>query len=128
MLLIRHYVGASRLEGAGLFCADAIAEGTVIWRYDSPFLVKLSNAELQALPEPMREAVWKYSFRRRGAQRLHDGVYFCADDARFMNHSDTPNTRWRPETDDYVAATDLPAHTELTCDYRDFCEPDEIGF
>jgi len=27
-----------------------------------------------------------------------------------------------------VAATDLPAGSELTCDYRDFCEPEDCEF
>lgn len=128
MLLIRHYVAGSRLQGAGLFCAEPVNKGQVVYRYDARFVVVIPDEELRAMPEAMQEAVLKYSFRRRGDKRLTGAVYFCADDARFMNHADRPNTIWVPQTDEYVAAQDLPAHTELTCDYRDFCEPEEFAW
>ena len=42
----------------------------------------------------------------------------CVDDARFLNHSDTPNVLG----DEWIstAAIDLPPRTELTLDYRSF--------
>ena len=76
----------------------------------------------------MRETVLKYSYRGRGSRRLTGAMYYCADDSRFMNHAAAPSTLWQPQADVYVAARDLPAGTELTCDYADFCEPQDCEF
>ncbi len=37
MLLINNYVGKSEIEGVGVFAAEPIAQGTVIWRFDDDF-------------------------------------------------------------------------------------------
>lgn len=128
MMLVRHYVGASRVAGAGLFCAEPLARGTPVYRYDERFLIAIPDTELAAMPEAMREAVLRYSFRGRGAARHAAAVWFCADDSRFMNHADTPTTVWDETQQAYLAASDLPAHTELTCHYLDFCEPEDLDF
>lgn len=128
MLLVRHYVGASTVAGAGLFCAEALSRGTRVYEYDPRFLIEISQAELARLPEAMREAVLRYSFRGRGATRLPHSVWYCADDSRFMNHADRPTTVWDEAQQAYLASADLPAGTELTCHYLDFCEPEDLEF
>jgi hypothetical protein len=128
MLLIRHYVGVSGVAGAGLFCSEALPRGTRIYEYDPRFLIEISQAELARLPEAMREAVLRYSFRGRGAKRLTGSVWYCADDSRFMNHADPPSTVWDEAAQAYLASADLPAHSELTCHYLDFCEPEDLDF
>ena len=128
MMLVPHYVDRSPIAGLGLYCATDLSAGTVIYRHDERFVVIIRNEELAAMPEAMQESVLRYSYRSRGARRLSNALYYCADDARFMNHADDPSTRWRPETDDYVTTRDLPAGSELSCDYRDFCEPEDCDF
>ena len=47
----------------------------------------------------------------------------CADDARFMNHSDRPNTHSGTDERGYVttiASRDIRAGEEITCDYYEF--------
>lgn len=128
MILVAHYVDRSPIEGLGLYTASALRAGDPVYAYDPRFVIVLTDHEVRSLPEPMREAVLRYSYRGRGAQRLSGAMYYCADDARFMNHADRPTTLWREDDGVYVAATDLPAGSELTCDYRDFCEPEDCEF
>jgi SET domain-containing protein len=128
VILVPHYVGASAIQGVGLFCAQALQPGQVVYRYDYRFVQVISQVEIDALPPPMRESVLKYSYRGRGAQRLSGAYWFCVDDGRYMNHSVTPNCVWSDAADAYLAAAELPADTELTCDYRDFCEPGDLDF
>ena len=51
--------------------------------------------------------------------RLHRFI-LCCDDARFINHHDTPNLRVDFEADSHgvdIAARDIAAGEELTIDY-----------
>lgn len=56
----------------------------------------------------------------------------CADDARFFNHADTPNTHCveDPEDEDTanVASRDIQAGEELNVDYREFDTHPFYGF
>ena len=46
-------------------------------------------------------------------------LFLDADEGRFMNHADQPNTDFRG-ADFGIALRDIPAGEELTCDYREF--------
>jgi len=128
MILVPHYVDRSAIEGLGLYSTLPLKAGQPVYRHDWRFVMVISEAEVRELPEPMQQAVLKYSYRGRGPQRLSGAMYYCADDARFMNHADEPSTLWREAENLYVAARDLPAGAELSCDYRDFCEPQDCEF
>ncbi|HEX4872110.1 MAG TPA: SET domain-containing protein [Nevskiaceae bacterium] len=123
MILFPHYVAASAIEGVGLFTRVALAAGTPLYRCDARFLTVIGDGEIAALPPAMREAMSKYTYRGRGPHRLQGARYYGLDDSRFMNHSDAPNSRWVAEQELYVAACDIPAGSEITCDYREFTEP-----
>jgi len=128
MLTIPHYVAQSSISGCGLFCSNEIKRGEVIFKYDYRFVMLISDAEINSLNDGMREAILKYSYRGIGKDRLNGAVYYCIDDSRFMNHSDQPNTQWIPTDEIYVAISDIPADSELTCNYSDFCESGEYCF
>lgn len=128
MLTIKHYVAPSSIAGVGLFCAEEIKKGQVIFKYDYRFVFLISDSEIESLPEGMKDAVLKYSYRGIGKDRLTRAVYYCIDDSRFMNHSDSPNTIWMAGDDTYVAACNIKRDMELTCNYSDFCEAGEYCF
>ncbi len=128
MLHVAHYVSASSIAGVGLFSAQPIAAGTLVYTCDPRTLRVLHDRELQELPPTLRERMLNYCYRGRGPHRLADAWYFCIDDSRFFNHADRPNCRWLAESECYVAAVDIAAGTELTCDYFDFCEPDDVPY
>lgn len=128
MLLIRHHVGASKISGCGLFTSEPLHKGQSIYEFDYRFVQVIADSEIELMPSAMREAVYKYSYRGKGKDRLVGAVYFCADDSRFMNHEDNPSTIWINDKNIYIAARDLPENSELTCDYSDFCEKDDLCF
>lgn len=128
MMTIRHYVAKSLISGCGLFCLEPLQKGQIVYRFDYRFVMIISNDEVDSLNVGMRESILKYAYRGTGKDRLTGAVYYCIDDSRFMNHSPTPNTQWLDDSETYIATADIPAHTELTCDYADFCEPGEYCF
>lgn len=128
MLHIPHYVGTSAIAGVGLFTAIDLAAGQLIYTCDPRTLHILRDAELDALPAGVQDSWRRYLYRGRGKDRLADGWYYCSDDARFFNHAAPANCRWVEARECYVAARDLPAHSELTCDYFEFCEPADVPY
>lgn len=114
MLLVKTYLAESEIDGIGLFAAEDIAKGTTIWRFDERIDRKFSKAERDALPEPAYSYVQKYSYPAFVGSDVH---YLDGDHARFMNHSDTPNTDCEVDT---VAIRDIQAGEELVCDYQQF--------
>jgi len=114
MLLVKTYLAESPIEGIGLFAAEDIAKGTTIWRFDERFDRKFSKAERDALPEPAYTFVQKYSYPESVGS---DVYYLDGDHARFMNHSNTPNTDCETDT---IATRDIRAGEELLCDYHQF--------
>ena len=127
MILIRHFVAPSSVEGVGLFTLEDIQKDQPVYQFDWRFVMLISSAELAEMPEAARESILKYSYRGRGAHRLSGAFYYCADDSRFFNHSDTPNCKWVEGDELYIASTFIPANTELTCDYREFVDPSDLG-
>jgi SET domain-containing protein len=111
MLRVPTRLGVSPIHGIGLFAAAPIAAGTVIWEYDPHFDLSFTEEHLARLGEPARMQVDKYSYFDSSV----GAFVLCGDDGRFMNHSSTPNTA---EVDGLtLAARDIPAGEELTCDY-----------
>jgi uncharacterized protein len=112
MLKVRTRIAISPIHGIGLFAAEPIAADTVIWQYDPPFDVAFTLELLAALAAPARERVEKYSYFE---QQL--GAYvLCGDDARFMNHSATPNTAELTGMRT-VTARAIAEGEEIVCDY-----------
>lgn len=119
MLLVKTRLGMSDIHGIGLFAAEFIREGTVVWRSHPAVDIRLAEEQILGLPEPCREQIQKYSYREK-----HSGLYvLCGDDARFFNHSAEPNCIdvFGGEGEDLtVAARDVEQGEELTCDYALF--------
>jgi SET domain-containing protein len=113
MLLVRTRLGPSSIHGIGAFAADPIPKGAIIWEFREGFDLRLTEEELQRLAPPAQEQALKYSYVESGHYIL------CADDARFFNHSENPNTDDTSELYT-IAARDIAAGEELTSDYRTF--------
>lgn len=114
MLCVKTRLGESRIEGVGLFAAEPIAKGTVVWRYDPRFDLSLDLRDIPDSDAITREWVMRY-----GYQQTDEPVYIiCGDNARFMNHSDEPNCD--DNGDLTIATADIAAGEEITCDYARF--------
>ena len=119
MMMVDTELRPSSIHGIGVFLAEPVAAGQLIWRFDSRVDRVFSDAELQEMPERLQIYLRTYS-------TLHHELkiwVLCGDNGRHFNHSDTPNTRSLGVAfGDDVAAVDLPAGTELTTDYRTICD------
>lgn len=114
MLLIPTFVARSAIHGYGLFAAAPVAAGTVLWRLDREADLCLTPEQLAAVPEPLQERLRYHAYLDRR------GFYvYGSDNTKFMNHADAPNCVDLND-DEAVAARDIAAGEELTCNYRSF--------
>lgn len=86
-LKVLTYVGASHIQGFGLFAAQRIEAGQTIWEFD-PAIDSVTS-----IPEDEKFS-WKTS----------NGYVNCGDNARYTNHSYQPNTVTSGEVGSTVAA------------------------
>lgn len=121
MLLVSTYAAASTIEGVGLFAAEPIAKGTLIWRFEPLFDRIISQSDFEALPEVARVFIDRYGYV---TPQIPGGWVVSLDNTRFINHSTTPNTdNTTPVT---YAARDIAKGEEITCDYGEFCDSFEL--
>jgi SET domain-containing protein len=119
MLLVDTFVGPSVIEGVGVFAAEPIPAGRIIYRFDPLFDRLISPAELATFPESIRHFILRYTYPHPADKSL---VVLDVDNGRHMNHSLHPNTDFRDATFGY-AIRDIAAGEEITCNYAEF-EPD----
>jgi SET domain-containing protein len=119
VLLVPTYIATSPIQGTGLFAAEPIPKGAVIWRLEPGFDQILKDAYVAALPETARTFVERYSIQ----SPLHPGcVILHGDNTRFINHSTDPNTDNESDLERTFALRDIAKGEEITADYKDCCE------
>jgi SET domain-containing protein len=111
MLLVKTYVDRSAIDGCGVFTAEDIPAGTLVWKFNSAIDIEITAPELESLPPPAREVAMRHSFINEDGRMI-----LARDNGVFFNHSDDPNTDIC--ADGNVAARDIRAGEELTEDYR----------
>jgi SET domain-containing protein len=116
VLLVKTKLLRSGLHGLGIFSAQFIPKGTRVWEYREGFDFRVSEDFVEGLPEPARTTLRHYCAFWGG------GYVISADDARFLNHSETPNLKAFAEPDMDVAIRDIEIGEELLEDYREFDE------
>ena len=115
MLLVKCRVKPSPIHGLGCFTEEAIKVGQTVWIFDDRIDVRLRTSELTGLPPAVQDFLRTY-----GYEEIHEGhrtLVLCGDDARYMNHSEEANLI---DGDTNVAARDIEAGEELTCNYFAF--------
>lgn len=119
MLLVPTRLAQSQIHGLGVFAAAPIAKGAPVWRFQPGLDMEFTPEIVETLPEHVREFFLRYGYLDRNLNRL----ILCFDDARFVNHSVTPNIVTDYARDRYgldVALRDIAAGEELTMDYAGF--------
>jgi hypothetical protein len=116
MLLVPTYVAPSSIQGLGLFAAKAIAAGEELWRFEPGIDVVIPFERIEGLPPAFRAFLDRYAY---ASHDVPGGVVVSCDHAKFMNHSEDPNTELRPFVT--VARRSIAAGEEITCDYRAAC-------
>ncbi len=119
-MLVRTRRQESDIHGTGLFAAEPIPAGTPAWRFTPGLDLTLHPETVGKLDEMPREWLITYAYLD-----IRTGLYvLCADDARFMNHSNDPTVGGDCEQEPVfgldVALRDIDPGEELTCDYRTF--------
>lgn len=114
MLHVATYLAPSSIQGLGLFTPAPLAAGTVIWEFRPEVDWRFTPEEMESFPAPFRGQLRRWCYREEGT-----GFYvLCGDNAKFMNHSPTPNCDDSgPFT---VTGREIEVGEELTCDYRSF--------
>ncbi|HEV3143585.1 MAG TPA: SET domain-containing protein [Gemmataceae bacterium] len=110
MLVVETYLSPSGINGFGIFAKEPIPNGSPVWEFTPGFDLELT---IDDLPSPAREYVLHYGNRVRA-----DVFLLCGDNARFMNHSDTPNVSAADGRNH--ALCDIAAGEEITCNYAEF--------
>ena len=121
MLLVPTRIGPSTIHGTGVFAHAPIAKGTAVWRFAKGLDMEFNPDILPTLPAHVQQFFSQYGYVDRNLKR----IILCFDDARFVNHSDSPNVATDYAQDPYgldVALRDIAAGEELTMDYGGFEE------
>jgi hypothetical protein len=99
-----------------VFALASIAKGTPVWHFTPGFDLDLDPAMLDGLAPDQRAVMLHYGYIDPRLQRF----ILCADNTRFMNHSNSPNLApdftLEPHGVD-IAVRDIAAGEELTVDY-----------
>ena len=120
MLLVDHYVGQSAIHGLGVFTKKPISAGSKVWKFDPMFDVEIPASLVDRFPEEEKRTVFRHAEFIK-----HLNVFRLGNDGDiFMNHSAMPSLVDQGE--EMVAARDLPAGAELTCDYSNVCVLDFV--
>lgn len=125
MIHIKYKLEASPLHGVGMFAAEDIAKGALIYT-PSPLLdVNLTEEQFDSLDPREQEEVRWWGFFDRTSQKWH--VDF--DVTHFINHAvDAIVTQDESHAEAYlVAARDIRAGEELTQNYLEFESKEDLA-
>ncbi len=127
MLKIKTIVKESNLGGLGLFAAEDIPKGTVIWEYDPKFDISFTKEEVEIMPQIQKELIMTYAyFSTKNAKFI-----YSIDNSRFTNHSSVnPNQEvvdLGGEETAGAANRDISEGEEILINYRTFDANDEFS-
>lgn len=119
MMMVETVLKPSAIHGLGVFLAEPVPRGGLIWRFDSRIDRVYAPEEVASLPQHVQAYLRTYS-----TWHAATGLYvLCGDNGRFFNHSADPST-----VSDAIsfgqdhAVRDLAAGDELTSDYATICD------
>jgi len=121
VLLVKTKIGPSQINGIGLFADQFIPKGARVWMLMRGFDIVLTPEQIDSLSDVAREQFVHY-----GHLDIFTGEHvLCADNARFLNHSETPNVGCyllpTPNDEDYdVAIRDIESGEEMTINYKEY--------
>ena len=115
-----HYAALrpSPLHGIGVFAIRDIPRGCrTIFSSGTGGWIRLSFAEVEALPAHSRNQVETYCLYDETHYFVPDYGFKLMDLALYLNHSSTPNLRSVNEGEQFEALRDIRAGEELLVDY-----------
>jgi SET domain-containing protein len=113
MLRVKTYISQSSIHGTGLFAAEPIPKGTLVWGFDPPIDQQFTPADVEKMSPRMKAFLARYAYCELGT------LVLCGDHARFMNHSPTANCGNDPTRHfTTLALRDIAPGEELTDNYE----------
>lgn len=112
MLTVPTRIGQSPIHGWGVFAEVDVPKGALLWELTPHLDLNISPEQFDAMPPLAQKFILHYG------NRLADHYLLCGDNARFMNHSRTPNLS--AHGDSGYALRGIVAGEEITCDYGEF--------
>jgi SET domain-containing protein len=116
MFIVGTYVAPSEIHGMGCFAAEDLSAGEPIWQFAPGLDLVVPFKQIAAAPKAFRDYMEMYAYV---SPQVEGGMVLSCDHAKFLNHSDNPNTDIRGETT--FARSDIKKGEEITCDYRICC-------
>jgi len=116
----------SPLHGIGVFAIRAIPKGTRdLFSQGVGEWIKLTNAEVEALPKHSRDLVENHCLFDEGHYFVPDYGFKLVDLVIYLNHSDTPNVISINDGEFFEATRDIAEGEELLVDYGTIVDCDE---
>ena len=116
MLTVKTYLAPSQVHGIGLYAAEPIPSGSVIWRF-SPHIDKIFSTEsfigLCAQMQGFSLQHLLCSSYRRGGR-----YFYLTDNTRFINHSSTIDNIRMVSDFEEIATRDIATNEELLENYH----------
>jgi hypothetical protein len=123
MLFVKTYLSNSPIDGLGVFAAENIRAGTLVWKFIPNIDAVIEERIFNSYPDSVQSYLRKYAYFDKKLLKY----IICGDDARFVNHSTDPNTVgiYPSNFEGYmygidVAIKDINIGEEITCDYSGF--------
>jgi hypothetical protein len=116
----KFYTSSSPIQGMGLYSYVDIVKGQVIWT-KGPIDIFI---DMKDIPIELRDYWDRYATVQKYGEAMM--YYLDGDECKYMNHSETPNIIFKGSIG--LALEDIPANTELTCDYRTITTPEHYEF
>lgn len=120
----KYRLGRSNIHGVGLFAAEDLKAGQLIYTASPLLDVNISQEQFDSLSQSERDEIKWWGFRIPETGLWH--VDF--DVTKFINHSDKPTvTQDSGHVEAYLVTTrDVKAGEELTQDYGEFESEEDL--
>ncbi|MFM1816355.1 MAG: hypothetical protein RLZ98_3050 [Pseudomonadota bacterium] len=116
MMTVKTTIRNSTIEGVGVFAAERIPAGTIIWLLDERFDLRFNKDDVANFPHEVREYLARYGYPHMETPSI---IVLEMDNGRFMNHDLNPNTNFT-QPDRGWAIRDIDVGEEITCNYSEF--------
>jgi len=113
MFIIQTYVAPSGIHGNGVFAGEDLVDGQPIWRFVPGLDLVVPFHLIAASPKAFQDYMEMYAYV---SPLLEGGMVLSCDHAKFLNHSDDPNTLIQGHAT--FARRAIAKGEEITCDYR----------
>lgn len=125
MFHIKTFVAPSTVHGTGVFAAEDIEKGKLVWSFNPKIDFAFSEAEwvelLESLSPACKEVILNYAYKEKNTH------YILADHGQFMNHHRArANLSSDSDANTMHALFDIAKGEELLCDYGDYSDDDDI--